>query len=60
MDSVVIFLSAFAAPCGGRSTGSEGTVLSPNYPHNYTHGQTCRYDIFVPGDYGKHFHFPTQ
>ncbi|XP_067093259.1 CUB and sushi domain-containing protein 3-like [Osmerus mordax] len=39
------------APCGGRSTGSEGTVLSPNYPHNYTQGQTCRYDIFVPGDY---------
>ncbi|KAM6968265.1 CUB and sushi domain-containing protein 3-like [Aplochiton taeniatus] len=39
------------APCGGRPTGSEGTVLSPNYPHNYTRGQTCVYDIFAPGDF---------
>uniref|UniRef100_A0A669CUG9 CUB and Sushi multiple domains 3 n=1 Tax=Oreochromis niloticus TaxID=8128 RepID=A0A669CUG9_ORENI len=39
------------APCGGHFTGSEGTVLSPNYPHNYTIGQTCVYDIFVPGDF---------
>lgn len=47
-----------AAPCGGHFTGSEGTVLSPNYPHNYTRGQSCVYDIFVPGDFGKHFkHF---
>ncbi|KAM8868852.1 CUB and sushi domain-containing protein 3-like isoform 1-T1 [Spinachia spinachia] len=39
------------APCGGHFTGSEGTVLSPNYPHNYTRGQSCVYDIFVPGDF---------
>ncbi|XP_077382387.1 CUB and sushi domain-containing protein 3-like isoform X4 [Festucalex cinctus] len=39
------------APCGGHFTGSEGTVLSPNYPHNYTRGQSCLYDIFVPGDF---------
>uniref|UniRef100_A0A6Q2YMZ5 CUB and Sushi multiple domains 3a n=1 Tax=Esox lucius TaxID=8010 RepID=A0A6Q2YMZ5_ESOLU len=39
------------APCGGRSTGSEGTVLSPNYPHNYTQSLTCVYDIYVPGDF---------
>ncbi|XP_051920530.1 CUB and sushi domain-containing protein 3-like isoform X1 [Hippocampus zosterae] len=39
------------APCGGHFTGSEGTVLSPNYPHNYTRGQKCVYDIFVPGDF---------
>lgn len=43
------------APCGGHFTGSEGTVLSPNYPHNYTRGQRCVYDIFVPGDFGKQF-----
>lgn len=43
------------APCGGHFTGSEGTVLSPNYPHNYTRGQSCSYDIVVPGDFGKHF-----
>ncbi|XP_039973361.1 CUB and sushi domain-containing protein 3-like isoform X5 [Xiphias gladius] len=39
------------APCGGHFTSSEGTVLSPNYPHNYTRGQSCVYDIFVPGDF---------
>uniref|UniRef100_A0A1A8B6K6 CUB and Sushi multiple domains 3 n=1 Tax=Nothobranchius furzeri TaxID=105023 RepID=A0A1A8B6K6_NOTFU len=39
------------APCGGHFTGSEGTVLSPNYPHNYTSAQSCVYDIFVPGDF---------
>uniref|UniRef100_A0A7N6FBD4 CUB and Sushi multiple domains 3a n=1 Tax=Anabas testudineus TaxID=64144 RepID=A0A7N6FBD4_ANATE len=39
------------APCGGHFTGSEGTVLSPNYPHNYTRGQSCVYDIYVPGDF---------
>uniref|UniRef100_A0A674D7B9 CUB and Sushi multiple domains 3 n=1 Tax=Salmo trutta TaxID=8032 RepID=A0A674D7B9_SALTR len=37
------------APCGGRSTGLEGTVLSPNYPRNYTQSLTCVYHIFVPG-----------
>lgn len=42
-----------SAPCGGHFTNSEGTVLSPNYPHNYTRGQSCVYDIFVPGDFGK-------
>uniref|UniRef100_A0A3Q1FRK5 CUB and Sushi multiple domains 3a n=1 Tax=Acanthochromis polyacanthus TaxID=80966 RepID=A0A3Q1FRK5_9TELE len=47
------------APCGGHFTGSEGTVLSPNYPHNYTRGQSCVYDIFVPGDFGKHFKHNT-
>lgn len=30
-------------------------MLSPNYPHNYTRGQSCSYDIVVPGDFGKHF-----
>ncbi|KAJ8013388.1 hypothetical protein DPEC_G00052750 [Dallia pectoralis] len=39
------------APCGGRSTGSDGTVLSPNYPRNYTPSLTCVYDIYVPGDF---------
>ncbi|CAB1315644.1 unnamed protein product, partial [Coregonus sp. 'balchen'] len=40
-----------STPCGGRSTGSEGTVLSPNYPRNYTQSLTCVYHIFVPGDF---------
>lgn len=43
----------FLAPCGSRSTGSEGTVLSPNFPRNYTTGQTCVYSISVPREFGK-------
>ncbi|CAB1320458.1 unnamed protein product, partial [Coregonus sp. 'balchen'] len=34
-------LPSCQAPCGSRSTGSEGTVLSPNFPHNYTSGHSC-------------------
>ena len=44
------------APCGSRSTGSEGTVLSPNFPRNYTSGQTCVYSISVPREFGKFIH----
>ena len=44
------------APCGSRSTGSEGTVLSPNFPRNYTSGQTCVYSISVPREFGKLIH----
>uniref|UniRef100_A0A8B9R3A7 CUB and Sushi multiple domains 1 n=1 Tax=Astyanax mexicanus TaxID=7994 RepID=A0A8B9R3A7_ASTMX len=48
------FLSpSLLAPCGGQYTGSEGVVLSPNYPHNYTTGQTCSYYITVSGEFGK-------
>ncbi|MBN3314648.1 CSMD3 protein, partial [Atractosteus spatula] len=39
------------APCGSRSTGSEGTVLSPNYPRNYTIGHSCVYAISVPREF---------
>ncbi|XP_046885306.1 CUB and sushi domain-containing protein 1-like [Hypomesus transpacificus] len=39
------------APCGGHYTGSEGVVLSPNYPHNYTTGQTCTYYITVSAEF---------
>ncbi|KAK2494926.1 hypothetical protein MC885_002369, partial [Smutsia gigantea] len=40
-----------AAPCGGQYVGSDGVVLSPNYPQNYTSGQTCLYFVTVPKDY---------
>lgn len=40
------------APCGGQYTGSDGVVLSPNYPQNYTSGQVCLYFVVVPKDYG--------
>ncbi|RMC15003.1 hypothetical protein DUI87_07182 [Hirundo rustica rustica] len=39
------------APCGSRSTGSEGTVLSPNYPKNYSVGHNCIYSITVPKEF---------
>ncbi|XP_069079880.1 CUB and sushi domain-containing protein 2 [Pleurodeles waltl] len=39
------------APCGGQYVGSDGVVLSPNYPQNYTSGQVCSYFIVVPKDY---------
>uniref|UniRef100_A0A8C6GG80 Uncharacterized protein n=1 Tax=Mus spicilegus TaxID=10103 RepID=A0A8C6GG80_MUSSI len=41
------------APCGGQYVGSDGVVLSPNYPQNYTSGQTCLYFVTVPKDYGR-------
>ncbi|XP_072226798.1 CUB and sushi domain-containing protein 3 [Leuresthes tenuis] len=44
-------LPSCQAPCGSRSTGSEGTVLSPNFPRNYTSGQTCVYSIAVPREF---------
>ncbi|MBN3320802.1 CSMD1 protein, partial [Atractosteus spatula] len=50
------------APCGGQYTGSEGVVLSPNYPHNYTAGQTCLYSITVSGEFvvfGQFAYFQT-
>ncbi|XP_049337518.1 CUB and sushi domain-containing protein 1 isoform X2 [Astyanax mexicanus] len=50
------------APCGGQYTGSEGVVLSPNYPHNYTTGQTCSYYITVSGEFvvfGQFAYFQT-
>uniref|UniRef100_A0A8D3BTG4 CUB and sushi domain-containing protein 1-like n=1 Tax=Scophthalmus maximus TaxID=52904 RepID=A0A8D3BTG4_SCOMX len=40
-------LPSCKAPCGGQYGGSEGVVLSPNYPLNYTTRQTCSYYIAV-------------
>ncbi|XP_054992155.1 CUB and sushi domain-containing protein 1 isoform X1 [Sorex araneus] len=55
-------LPACSAPCGGQHTGSEGVVLSPNYPHNYTAGQICLYSITVPKEFvvfGQFVYFQT-
>ncbi|XP_028737903.2 CUB and sushi domain-containing protein 1 [Peromyscus leucopus] len=55
-------LPACQAPCGGQYTGSEGVVLSPNYPHNYTAGQICIYSIRVPKEFvvfGQFAYFQT-
>ncbi|XP_036084876.1 CUB and sushi domain-containing protein 1 isoform X1 [Rousettus aegyptiacus] len=50
------------APCGGQYSGSEGVVLSPNYPHNYTAGQMCLYSVTVPKEFvvfGQFAYFQT-
>uniref|UniRef100_A0A8C8Z1I0 CUB and Sushi multiple domains 1 n=1 Tax=Prolemur simus TaxID=1328070 RepID=A0A8C8Z1I0_PROSS len=50
------------APCGGQYTGSEGVVLSPNYPRNYTAGEICLYSITVPKEFvvfGQFAYFQT-
>ncbi|XP_058522650.1 CUB and sushi domain-containing protein 1 [Ochotona princeps] len=55
-------LPSCSAPCGGQYTGSEGVVLSPNYPHNYTAGQICLYSITVPKEFvvfGQFAYFQT-
>uniref|UniRef100_A0AAY4CTR1 CUB and Sushi multiple domains 3a n=1 Tax=Denticeps clupeoides TaxID=299321 RepID=A0AAY4CTR1_9TELE len=44
-------LPSCQAPCGSRSTGTEGTVLSPNFPRNYTTGHSCVYAISVPREF---------
>lgn len=48
----VLCMFVCPAPCGSRSTGSEGTVLSPNFPRNYTAGHSCVYSISVPREFG--------
>ncbi|XP_051775015.1 CUB and sushi domain-containing protein 1 [Erpetoichthys calabaricus] len=50
------------APCGGQYTGSDGVVLSPNFPGNYSSGQSCLYSIVVDKDYvvfGQFAYFQT-
>lgn len=39
------------APCGGNLTGSNGFILSPNYPHPYPHSKDCDWLIAVNPDY---------
>lgn len=40
-----------AAPCGGNLTGSNGFILSPNFPHPYPHSKDCDWLIAVNSDY---------
>ncbi|KAM5312551.1 CUB and sushi domain-containing protein 1 [Glossophaga mutica] len=55
-------LPSCSAPCGGQYAGSEGVVLSPSYPQNYTAGQVCLYSITVPEEFvvfGQFAYFQT-
>ena len=54
-----ISLCVSVAPCGGQYGGSEGVVLSPNYPLNYTTRQTCSYYITVSSQFGKYINYHT-
>ncbi|XP_078449693.1 CUB and sushi domain-containing protein 3 isoform X2 [Lampetra fluviatilis] len=52
-----------SAPCGGKSSGSDGVVLSPSYPSNYTGGQNCLYSISVHDNFvvfGQFVYFQTS
>lgn len=53
------FLCLSKAPCGGQYGGSEGVVLSPNYPLNYTTRQTCSYYITVSPQFGNYLNDHT-
>lgn len=44
-------LAPITAPCGGNLTGSNGFILSPNYPHPYPHSKDCDWLIAVNSDY---------
>uniref|UniRef100_H2M2H5 CUB and Sushi multiple domains 1 n=1 Tax=Oryzias latipes TaxID=8090 RepID=H2M2H5_ORYLA len=44
-------LPSCKAPCGGHYGGSEGVVLSPNFPFNYTTKQICSYYITVSAQF---------
>ncbi|XP_032808661.2 CUB and sushi domain-containing protein 3-like isoform X1 [Petromyzon marinus] len=51
------------APCGGKATASEGVVLSPGYPRNYSSPQHCVHTITVPKDFvifGQYATFETS
>lgn len=52
---LALHLISLSAPCGGQYVGSDGVVLSPNYPQNYSSGQICLYFVTVPKDYGMKF-----
>uniref|UniRef100_A0A8C4Q5G3 Uncharacterized protein n=1 Tax=Eptatretus burgeri TaxID=7764 RepID=A0A8C4Q5G3_EPTBU len=41
-------LPTCVAPCGGKSTGSTGAVLSPGFPGNYSGAQHCAFSVGVP------------
>lgn len=38
-------VTLFAAECGNSVTGTQGTLLSPNFPVNYNNNHECIYSI---------------
>lgn len=41
----MIIVILFAAECGNSVTGTQGTLLSPNFPVNYNNNHECIYSI---------------
>ena len=45
----------FTASCGGRFSGYNGTIISPNYPSNYDASTNCSW--FISGPTGHYVTF---
>lgn len=41
----MIIVILFPAECGNSVTGTQGTLLSPNFPVNYNNNHECIYSI---------------
>lgn len=41
----MIIVILFPAECGNSVTGTQGTLLSPNFPVNYSNNHECIYSI---------------
>lgn len=42
---IIVILFLFPAECGNSVTGTQGTLLSPNFPVNYNNNHECIYSI---------------
>lgn len=41
----MVIVILFPAECGNSVTGTQGTLLSPNFPVNYSNNHECIYSI---------------
>lgn len=46
--SYLVFCLLGDPGCGGTFTDSEGVIISPNWPNDYTHNLQCVYLIRLP------------
>ena len=45
---MLLLLTYYSATCGGTISGSQGSIMSPNYPANYENSQSCEWYIRAP------------
>lgn len=43
-----MYIFNLTATCGGRISGQKGTIISPNYPSNYSSNGDCKWYINGP------------